>query len=87
MKYILLCVGLSVAAITEFSITNNDTIFVKKYYESGGIKEKGVKVWKLKQGKWFYYNENGFPYKIENYESGKLLKSFEIGDADERNNR
>ena len=83
MKYILLFIGISISAITEFSVTNNDTIFVKKYYENGAIKEKGVKVWKLKQGKWFYYNKNGFPYKIEEYEYGKVIESFSIGFLDE----
>ena len=83
MKYILLCVGLSVAAITEFSVTNNDTIFIKKYYKNGIMKEKGVKVHKLRQGKWFYYNEKGFPIKIENYRYGKVTDSFSIGVLDE----
>ena len=73
MKFILLFIGISMSAITEFSITNNDTIFIKRYYESGEIKEKGVKVHKLKQGKWFYYNKNGFPYKIEKYNNGKVI--------------
>ena len=71
------------SAITEFSITNNDTIFVKKYYENGMIKEKGVKVWKLKQGNWFYYKESGFPYKIEKYNNGKVIDSFSVGFLDE----
>ena len=83
MKYIFLCLGISLAAITEFSITNNDTIFVKKYHENGEIKEKGVKVWKLKEGNWFYYNKSGFPYKIEKYNNGKMIDSFSVGFLDE----
>ena len=83
MKYILLFIGISMSAITEFSITNNDTVFIKRYYESGIIKEKGVEVYRLKQGKWFYYNEKGFPIKIEKYRHGRVIDSFSIGVLDE----
>ncbi len=71
------------AAVTKFSVSNNDTLFIKTYYKDGTLKEKGIKVHNLKQDKWLYYNTNGFPYKIENYKNGKLLKTLELGDANE----
>ena len=87
MKYTLLSLGLSIAAITEFSVTNNDTMFIKIYYKDGTLKERGIKVHRLKQGQWYHYDTNGFPYKIENYRNDRLLRTFEIGEVDERNNR
>ena len=78
MKHLLLCIGLSVASITEFNVTNNDTMFVNTYYNDGTLKMKGIKVHKLKQGDWYYYNTNGFPFKIEKYKNDKVVSSMDL---------
>ena len=61
-----------------FNVTNNDTMFVNTYYNDGTLKVKGIKVNKLKQGEWYYYNTNGFPFKIEKYKNDKVVSSMDL---------
>lgn len=42
------------------------------YYESGSIMEKGQYKDDLKQGTWYFYNEQGVVVKKERYREGKL---------------
>jgi len=37
-------------------------------------------VHKLKEGEWIYYTDKGFPYKIERYRTGRVLKSLNLRD-------
>ena len=78
MKYIALIAGITFAGITNFEVTSNDPTHIQNYYGNGNIQSKGIKVNKLKQGEWIYYNDRGLPYKIERYRNGKILKSLNL---------
>ena len=83
MKYILLF-SFTFASVTSFNVTNNDTIFVNKYYEDGTLKAKGRKLNKYKDGAWYYYCNKGKIIKVERYINGRLIKTLNIGDSDEK---
>ena len=46
---------------------NSDTVFVKKYYNNGKIKEKGNLLKQCKIGNWIYYKRNGKIRRINEY--------------------
>lgn len=85
MKLIcILVLGFVIGNFTRFETSYGDTTKVAEFYDNGQVKFKGTKVHKLKHGKWFYYNENGFPIRIERYKYGKKIKSFTLGSLDVR---
>ena len=83
MKTIILLLSVSLCSVTEFNITNNDTTNISKFYKSGKIKLKGMKVNKFKEGKWIYYTKNGAILKIEEYKNGRKTKNFKLGALNE----
>ena len=80
MKYMVLIAGITIANVTNFEVTNNDTTHIQTYYNNGNIQSKGVKIYNIKEGEWTYYTAKGFPYKIEIYRTGRLLKSLNLRD-------
>ena len=46
---------------------------------NGNIKIEGIKVKKFRDGKWKYYDENGFLVRVDSYKSGKKIKTMEVG--------
>ena len=52
MKYIVLIIGITIANVTNFEVTNNDTTHIQTYYNNGNIESKGVKVYNIKEGEW-----------------------------------
>ena len=80
MKYIVLIIGITIANVTNFEVTNNDTTHIQTYHSNGNIESKGIKVHRLKEGEWTYYTDKGFPYKIERYRTGRVLKSLNLRD-------
>ena len=80
MKYIVLIIGITIANVSSFQVTNNDTTHIQTYHSNGNIESKGIKVHRLKEGEWTYYTAKRFPYKIEIYRTGRLLKSLNLRD-------
>ena len=80
VKILLLTSTISLAAIVEFNVTNNDTTKVNKFYYNGKIKIKGMKVNKFKEGEWTYYKKDGSILKVEHYKNGKLKNSLLLGE-------
>ena len=80
MKYIVLIIGITIANVSSFQVTNNDTTHIQTYHRYGNIVSKRIKVHRLKEGEWTYYTDKGFPYKIERYRTGRVLKSLNLRD-------
>ena len=80
MKYIVLIIGITIANVSSFQVTNNDTTHIQTYHSNGNIESKGITVHRRKEAEWTYYTVKGFPYKIEIYRTGRLLKSLNLRD-------
>tara|TARA_R110000824_G_scaffold394282_1_gene593951 strand:+ start:2680 stop:2997 length:318 start_codon:yes stop_codon:yes gene_type:complete len=79
MVVILIIGCLSFASIAKMETTYGDTTKVSIFHKNGKIKVEGVKVKKFKDGKWKYYDENGFLVRVDNYKNGRKIKSMEMG--------
>ena len=87
MNIVILILSFTFGSFTRFETSYGDTTKVAEFHDNGQVKFKGTKVHKLRHGKWFYYDENGFPFKIERYYYGKKVKSFTLGSLDVGTNR
>ena len=72
-------IGLSFASIASLETTYGDTTKVSIFHKNGNIKVEGIKVKKFRDGKWKYYDENGFLVRVDSYKSGKKIKTMEVG--------
>ena len=82
MKAVLMAItiiGLSFASIASLETTYGDTTKVSIFHKNGNIKVEGIKVKKFRDGKWKYYDENGFLVRVDSYKSGKKIKTMEVG--------
>ena len=82
MKAVIMAItiiGLSFASIASLERTYGDTTKVSIFHKNGNIKVEGIKVKKFRDGKWKYYDENGFLVRVDSYKSGKKIKTMEVG--------
>ena len=82
MKAVIMAItiiGLSFASIASLETTYGDTTKVSIFHKNGNIKIEGIKVKKFRDGKWKYYDENGFLVRVDSYKSGKKIKTMEVG--------
>ena len=81
MKLIILIIitSLMLPAIESLKTTYGDTTKVSIFHKNGNIKVEGIKVKKFRDGKWKYYDENGFLVRVDSYKSGKKIKTMEVG--------
>ena len=82
MKAVIMAItiiGLSFASIASLETTYGDTTKVSIFHKNGNIKVEGIKVKKFRDGKWKYYDENGFLVRVDSYKSGKKIKTMEVG--------
>lgn len=64
-----------VLIFTAYMVNGSSKMQVYTYNASGQIKSKGLEGLNgLKDGEWFYYDENNVQIKIENYKSGERIK-------------
>lgn len=64
-----------VLVFTAYMVNGSSKMQVYTYNASGQIKSKGLEGLNgLKDGEWFYYDENNVQIKIENYKSGERIK-------------
>ena len=82
MKAVIMAItiiGLSFASIASLETTYGDTTKVSIFHKNGNIKVEGIKVKKFRDGKWKYYDENGFLVRVDSYKSRKKIKTMEVG--------
>ena len=82
MKAVIMAItiiGLSFASIASLETTYGDTTKVSIFHKNGNIKVESIKVKKFRDGKWKYYDENGFLVRVDSYKSGKKIKTMEVG--------
>jgi len=54
-------------SVIKYFNHNSDTVFVKKYYSNGKLKEKGNLLKKFKVGNWIFYRRDGKIRRINEY--------------------
>ena len=72
--------GLMLGQMTEMTTSYGDTTKVAIFHKNGSIKEEGIKVFKVKEGNWKYYDKNGFIIKMELYRTGKVVHTLDLGE-------
>ncbi len=80
MKWIVLLMvsGLVFCNIEYLKTTYGDTTKISLFHKNGKIKQEGIKVKKFRDGKWRYYDENGFLVKVEYYKFGKKINTMDL---------
>ena len=66
--------------MTEMTMSYGDTTKVATFYKNGSIKEEGIKVRRIREGNWKYYDKNGFIIKMELYKTGKVVHTLDLGE-------
>jgi hypothetical protein len=66
--------------ITAIRTDYGDSVRVNIYHLNGELKSTGLKIKSFKEGKWTYFDNEGYLLKVERYKNGKKIKSFAIGD-------
>ena len=72
--------GILFSQMTEITMSYGETTKVATFYKNGSIKEEGIKVFKIKEGNWKYYDKNGFIIKMELYKTGKVIHALDLGE-------
>lgn len=74
----LFCLGFG--QMTEMTTTYGDTTKVATFYKNGSVKAEGLKIRKIKEGNWKYYDKNGFIIKMELYKTGRVVHTLDLGE-------